>query len=834
MPKILVVVESPKKISYISGFLGKDYVVKASCGIFRDLDPKKMSIDFDNHFEPIYIITKPEVVRQLKDSCKGIDMLYIASDEDREGEAIGQSVYQLLKPKQYKRLRFNEITKKAILAAIKNPGEINYNLVNAQKARRVIDRLYGYMISPLLQKKLGGMLSAGRVQSVAARIVIDRENEIIKFLEKNQDSSYFKVSGVFDNLPSDGPGLKASLWESTDKNPHTLKDTPFKGKVAHIQLPDSDPNSNVTSFLRTALKSTFKIHSVSDKIAYRNPSPPFTTSTLQQEANRKFGMSLESTMKNAQALYEGGFITYMRTDSVEISEEGHKAIKKVIETTYGSEYYQRNTYKNKSSTSQEAHEAIRPVHPELQSIEDKISDPFQIKLYKLIWQRTIASQMKPAKLNITTIQITISKFISLEIKPFYFFQTQIETMLFPGFTKVYVESVDDPEEDLNLNKNFKGNLPKAGDKVNMKEIVAKQEFLKPQTRYTQASLVKKLEELGIGRPSTYVNTIKTIIDREYIKIGDIPGISKTISIFSIKSENKKHIMEIFEEESKILLGREKKKLIPTELGNTVNDFLIKYFADFLDYDFTANMETDLDKVAEGQKKWTQMVKMFYDKLNPIVEEVSKTKSLAQQTQNILGLDPKGNEIVAYKGKKGPVLRKKVGENFVYASIVKPLTLETITLEEAIKLLSYPKKLGKFEEEDVMLHKGEYGLYIKYKGQCVALPKDLTDPDDITLKIATKAIKEKQSKTLGEFNVKEGNQTVKALVLNGPYGPYIQANRGKKKMNYKIMPGVKPEDLTDEKVLEIISYKKTAFKKGSYGSNSKRSGKKMPAKKKKEN
>src|SRR5579872_564630 len=624
MPKILVVVESPKKISYITGFLSKDYVVKASCGIFRDLDPKKMSIDFDNRFEPIYIITKPEVVRQLKESCKGIDILYIASDEDREGEAIGHSVYELLKPKHYKRLRFNEITKKAILAAIKNPGEINYNLVDAQKARRIIDRLFGYMISPLLQKKLGGTLSAGRVQSVAARIVIDRENEIAKFLEKNQNSSYFRVSGVFDNL-------RASLWESTDKTPQSLEETAFKGKVAHIQLSDPDPNSNVTSFLRTALKSTFKIHSISDKIAYRNPSPPFTTSTLQQEANRKFGMSLESTMKNAQALYEGGFITYMRTDSVEISEDGHKAIKKVIETTYGPEYYQRNTYKNKSSTSQEAHEAIRPVHPELQSIEDKISDPFQIKLYKLIWQRTIASQMKPAKLNITTIQITISKFISEEIKPFYYFQTQIETMLFPGFTKVYVESEDDPEVDPNLNKNFNlGKLPKAGDKVNMKEIVAKQEFLKPQTRYTQASLVKKLEELGIGRPSTYVNTIKTILDREYIKIGDIPGISKTISILSIKSENKKHIMEIFEEESEILLGREKKKLIPTELGITVNDFLIKYFADFLDYDFTANMEADLDKVAEGQKKWTQMVKLFYDKLNPIVLEVSKTKSLAQQ------------------------------------------------------------------------------------------------------------------------------------------------------------------------------------------------------------
>lgn len=656
MPKILVVVESPKKISYISGFLGKDYIVKASCGIFRDLDPKTMSIDFDNNFEPVYVTTKPEVVKQLKSISKGIDTLYIASDEDREGEAIGYSVYELVKPKHYKRLRFNAINKKAILAAIKNAGEINYNLVDAQKARRVIDRLYGYMISPLLQKKLGGNLSAGRVQSVATKIVIDRENDIINFLEKNQDSSYFKVSGCFDNL-------KASLWESTDKTPHNSKEA-FKGKAAHIQLTDDgkDPDINVTFFLRKALKSIFKIHSIADKIAYRNPAPPFTTSTLQQEANRKMGMSIESTMSNAQALYEGGFITYMRTDSVEISAEGHKEIKKVIESTYGEEYYQRNTYKNKSSTSQEAHEAIRPVHPELIAIEEKIKDPYQIKLYKLIWKRTIASQMKPAKINVTTIQIIISKYLEEKLKPFYYFQTHVEHVIFPGFTKVYVESEDDPDDDPTLNKDYKGDLPKVGDTVDMKEIVAKQEYLRPQIRYTQASLVKKLEELGIGRPSTYVNTIKTIIDREYIKIGDIPGISKKINIYSIKSEKKKHIMEIFEEESIILLGKEKKKLIPTELGITVNDFLMKYFADFLDYDFTANMETDLDKVAEGKKKWKHVVKTFYDKLNPIVEEVSKIKSVAKQTEQILGTDSKGNEIIAYKGKKSPMVKKKMEIN----------------------------------------------------------------------------------------------------------------------------------------------------------------------------
>lgn len=842
MSKILVVVESPKKISYISSFLGKNYIVKASCGIFRDLNPKEMSIDFDNNFEPIYITTKPEVATQLKSVAKQIDTLYIASDEDREGEAIGHSVYELVKPKNYKRLRFNAINKKAILEAIKNAGEINFDLVDAQKARRVIDRLYGYMISPLLQKKLGGSLSAGRVQSVAAKIVIDRENEIKKFIEQNSDSSYFKVSGIFDKL-------KASLYQSTvlipaeagtsqrsgrtDKAPRENSES-LKGKSAHIQLVDdeSDPHANVIFFLRKALKSVFKIHSIEEKTAYRNPAPPFTTSTLQQEANRKFGMSLEATMRNAQALYEGGFITYMRTDSVEISPVGHKEIKKVIEETYGEEYYQRNNYKNKSSTSQEAHEAIRPVHPEhpeLMSLDDKIQDPNHIKLYKLIWQRTIASQMKPAKLNVTTIQITISKYLEEKIKPFYYFQTQIERIVFPGFTRVYVESEDDPEDDPNLNKDFSGKIPKVGDIVNMKEIIAKQEYLKPSPRYTQASLVKKLEELGIGRPSTYVNTIKTIIDREYIKVGDIAGISKNINIFSIKSEKNKHVMEIFEEESTIVLGKEKKKLIPTELGNTVNDFLVKYFSDFLDYDFTANMEGDLDKVAEGKKKWTNVVRIFYDKLNPIVEEVSKLTSVAKQTERVLGTDKDGNEIIAYKSKNGPTLKKKLGDKFVYASIPKNISLESITLKEATKQFVYPKILGEYGDKEIFLHKGEYGLYLKYDSQNISLPKEITDPKSVNLEVAIKTIKDKKSKMLGEFTVAEGTKKNKAIVLNGPYGPYIQVIRRKKKSNYPVPKSIKTDDLTSEKVLEIISTKRKPFVKNNYQGGSKKSGKKKPVK-----
>jgi len=823
MSKILVVVESPKKISYISSFLGKNYIVKASCGIFRDLNPKEMSIDFDNNFEPIYITTKPEIANQLKSVAKQIDALYIASDEDREGEAIGHSVYELVKPKNYKRLRFNAINKKAVLEAIKNAGEINYNLVDAQKARRVIDRLYGYMISPLLQKKLGGSLSAGRVQSVATKIVIDRENEIKKFLEHNQDSSYFKVSGTFDKL-------RASLYQTTGKIPNQ-KDESFKGKTAHIQLTDDEDNAheNVIFLLRKALKSIFKIHSIEAKTAFRNPAPPFTTSTLQQEANRKFGMSLEATMRNAQSLYEAGFITYMRTDSVEISPEGHKEIKKVIEETYGEDYYQRNNYKNKSTTSQEAHEAIRPVHPEIDSVDDKIEDVNQIKLYKLIWQRTIASQMKPAKLNVTTIQITISKYLTEKLNPFYYFQTQIEKIVFAGFTKVYIESEDDPQDDPDINKDFNGKIPKVGDIVNMKEIIAKQEYLRPSPRYTQASLVKKLEELGIGRPSTYVNTIKTIMDREYIKGGDIAGTSKNINIFSIKSEKNKHIMEIFEEEKTIVIGKELKKLIPTELGNTVNDFLMKYFLDFLDYDFTANMETDLDKVAEGKKKWTNVVRIFYDKLNPIVEEVSKTTSVAKQTERILGTDKDGNEIIAYKSKNGPTLKKKIDNKIVYASIPKNLSLDSITLKEAIKQFDYPKILGEYADKEVFLHKGEYGLYLKYDTQNISLPKEITDPKEVDLKMAIKEIKDKKSKMLAEFTITEGTKKNKAIVLNGPYGPYIQVIRGNKKSNYPVPKSTKIDVLTNEKVLEIISTKRKPFVKNNYQGGSKKSGKKIPAK-----
>jgi len=809
---ILVIVESAGKISKISKILGKNYIVKACMGHFRDLDPLKMSIDFDNNFEPIYIITKPPVVKNLKSVMKNVDMVYLAADGDREGAQIAQSLYHVLKPKKYKRLRFNEVTKKAIMAAIKNAGEIETDLVNAQKARRVLDRLFGYMISPILQKQLGGKLSAGRVQSVAAKIVIDKENEIIDFIEKNKDSTFFKVNGLLSKF-------KSVLYESSDKKPYAFKPKDeFKGKIAKMPLIDKK-NTNVTAFLKLCLKSDFLVHSITDRIASRSPAPPFETCTLQQEANRKFGMSIDITMRTAQKLYEGGYITYMRTDSVELSEEAHDEIKKVIIDEYGKDYYQKNVYKSKSESSQMAHEAIRPTHADLFSLEKEIDDPYQIKLYKLIWQRTIASQMKPAKIKVITIQISISKYIENKLEPFYYFQSQIENILFHGFMKVYVESTDDPLDDHTI-KDFNGSLPKIGEKLNMDEIIAKQEYLRPPPRYSEASLVKYLKKMDIGRPSTYVNTIKTIIDRKYVKIDNVAGIEKKITTYSIKSENKKRIMSIDEDNGTVLLGKESKKIIPTNLGISVNDFLVENFSEMIDYKFTAGMEKDLDKISNGEKIWHKVVQKFYDKLKPIVVELDKKKGVARESEKIIGVDDDGIEIYAIKTRDGPAIRKKMGKKFAYANIEKPLTIETIKLKDAIKLFEYPKLLGKYEKADVYLKKGPHGLYICCGNENFSFNEtDETkiDRTKISLKQAIEIIKTKKSNNLAEFNITEKGKKFKALVLNGKYGPYIQVKNGKKTINYRISRNIDAQKLTDKKVLEIISAKKSAPKKVYTGS-----------------
>lgn len=838
---ILFIVESKGKIDKITKILGPGFKVIASDGIFRDLDPKPkgggLSVDVDNNFEPIYVITKPQVVARLKEANKKATEVYIASDLDREGDGIAQSILDVLKPKKYLRLLFDAIDKKTITDAIatakKTGGEINADRVDAQKARRVLDRLFGYMISGVLQKKVGGKLSAGRTQSVAARMVIDRETEIRNFLEKNQDSSHFKVRGLFgDSLKcvlykaggeeKNGSAKNSEKNKNGDKNKKGEKNSEknkkggakinnkippdgfiTKGEVAHISLVDEDePNAKVIAFMKRCLKSTFSVRGIDKKTAVRSPAPPFTTSTLQQEAARKLGMSLDSTMSIAQKLYEAGYITYMRTDSVSISTEGHDKLKKVIIKEYGEKYYSKTEYKNKSSASQEAHECCRPVDPEIKTLDDKSDvDDRQNRLYKLIWQRTVASQMAKAKLEITTVQIDISKFVTEEIVPFYYFQSQLEKVVFQGFMKVYVESKDDVEDYPEVNT-ANAVIPKAGAKIDMLEIVAKQEFLKPPYRFTQASLVKKLTDMKIGRPSTYVNTIKTILDREYVKIGDVKGIKKEITTYTITDQDSKTINE---EVSDFRLGQEKNKMFPTSLGIEVNDFLMEHFSNLLDYKFTADMELSLDKIAQGELDWHKLIRGYYTKLKPKVDELSKLPGISKSNEKVLGKDKDGVEIIATKTKFGPVVKKLVDDKYVYAKIREPDTLENITLKKAIELLKFPKLLGTYDNKDVHLHKGVDNYYLKYDNEFYSLPEELSKTGEVSLKEAQDVIKEKLSNRLGEFDIEYKGKKVKAIVLNGPHGPYIQIKHGTKKLNFGLRGhNVEPRDLTAEKIQEIVN------------------------------
>lgn len=706
---ILFVCESKGKIEKISNILGPGFIVQASDGHFRDLDNKTMSIDFDNNFSPIYVITKPYIVDKLNKSMRKCDCLYLASDCDREGEAIAQHLYDVLKPKKCKRLIFNAITRDAILNSIKNSVEINKNLVDAQKARRILDRLFGYLISPILSQHLGKTLSAGRVQSVCTKIIIDKENEIKDFFENNNDSSFFRVSGKFQNL-------KATLHKSN------------KSCVISSE-------KEILIFLNKCLYSTFSIKSITENDSIREPVPPFETSTLQEEANRKFGFTVDLTMKTAQKLYESGYITYMRTDSVEISKEGHENIKKVIIEQFGEENYRFKNYKNKSSNSQEAHEAIRPTYPDLLDISNEVEDEIQIKLYKLIWQRTIASQMSPAKIHIITIQIEISKYVKKI--PDYYFQSQIEKIIFPGFMQVYIESKDEVIDNTNM-INFKGLIPKIGDKIIMINIIAKQDYKKPPSRFSEAMLVKTMKKIGIGRPSTYVNTIQTIKKRQYVTINNIPGISKKISIFKIASKNNKTIMEIDHIESDIVIGKEKSKICATPLGISVNDFLVNNFPKLLDYQFTAKMENKLDKITDGKLQWDIVIKKFYDYLMENSMLVTKPKKTIEPNSNYLGTDNDGNQIYAITTKYGPALKKNINNNNYYKNITNA-QLEKITLEEAIKIFEYPKELGKYNKKVITLNEGKYGLYLKFNNKNFSV----LNPE-IKLKDAIEIIKSKTS------------------------------------------------------------------------------------------
>lgn len=578
----LVIVESPGKIKKISSFLGKKYIVKASMGIIKDLNPKILSINL-NTFCPKYITTKPKIVSMLKKHMKNVDTLYIASDKDREGEQIAQSLLDTLKPKKYYRLLFNSITKDSILNAIKNKGKINQNLVNAQKSRRIVDRLYGYLLSPILQKSIKGKLSAGRVQSIVVKLVLERDNRI-KTLLKEDKTSFYTISGIFNTL-------KGNL-------------------IANNELAKIENKGLVIKLLKKFLKATYKIIEIEKNKIYKSPPPPFKTSTLQQEGINKLKIPADVVMTTAQKLYEAGFITYMRTDSVAISEECHPQIKKIVKKKYGINYYQKNIYENNSVNTQEAHECCRPTNPLLDNLKTLIDDKLQIKLYDIIWKRTIASQMKNAEFMTYTIKVDISNVTD------YYFQSKFEICLFLGFLKVYKDDIDKTNMIYNINDN-----------LSMEKITAEEKDEVLPVHYSQSSLISKMEKIGVGRPSTYSFIIKTILERQYVKITNIKGIPKKYSIYEIKSKNKIPVMEIIEDSYTKMYGAEKNKIIITELGEQVVDFLCIHFTELMDYEFTNKMEKELDEIAKGDLNWKHYVRSFYNKLNLLISEFRKKNEI---------------------------------------------------------------------------------------------------------------------------------------------------------------------------------------------------------------
>ena len=727
MPKNLVIVESPAKAKTIENFLGSDFKVTSCYGHIVDLPSKELGVNIDKGFQPKYIVSsdKKKVVTSLKSLAKKAEFVWLASDEDREGEAIAWHLSNALKldEKKTKRIVFHEITKKAILDAIENPRKINYNLVNAQQARRVLDRLVGYQLSPVLWKKIKGGLSAGRVQSVSVRLIVEREREINSF----STSEHYRTNAEF--LTSDAKKFKANL------------DTEFK------------IYGQVEEFLKKNIKSEFSIVSRTTKPAVKSPAAPFTTSTLQQEASRKLFFSVSKTMTLAQRLYESGLITYMRTDSVNLSNEAKSQAKAEIIRRFGVKYYNGKDYKNKSSNAQEAHEAIRPTNFKVQNIT---ADYDQKRLYELIWKRTISSQMSQAKLERTILKIGSNTYENL-------FIAKGEILIFDGFLKVYLESLDDDEEKV------QGILPnvKVGDKLKLYSMESIQRFTRPPSRYTEASLVRKLEELGIGRPSTYAPTISTIQARGYILKGENEGIERNYK--KIKLQQEKISSSIAIEK----VSSEKGKLIPSDIGIIVNDFLVNNFEEILNYNFTALVEKNFDKIASGNEDWSKMIENFYTKFQPVVEDVKENAS-RESGERILGEDPKSGRVVKVRlGKFGPIAQIGVAEDEekpVFASLQLNQTLESISLEDALTLFKLPRKVGDYIGNEVMANNGRFGPYIKYADSFVSIPKNIS-PFEIDLDKAIELIKEKEKANMPiheykNFSVTKGK---------GRFGPFIKWN-----------------------------------------------------------
>ena len=759
----LVIVESPAKAGTIQKFLGKDYIVKSSFGHIRDLQSNTMSIDVKDGFKPEYVIPedKKKLVAELKKAAKEAKTIYLASDEDREGEAISWHLFDVLglKEENTKRIVFHEITKDAILKAIENPRSIDMNLVGAQQARRVLDRLVGFELSPVLWRKIQPKLSAGRVQSVALRLIVDREREILGF--KNE--AYYKVEAQFH--PEGSPAKTVVK---------ALLDTKFQS----IQ--------EAENFLQKCIDANFSIESMDQKDGNRFPAAPFTTSTLQQEASRKLRLSVSQTMSIAQRLYENGHITYMRTDSTNLSSLAINTAKNYILENYGEEYSKVRQYKTKSKGAQEAHEAIRPTYIDRLTIE---GTPQEKKLYELIWKRTVASQMADAKVLKTDVKVISDKTTEK-------FNIQATQVMFDGFLKLYMEGSDDAKQDEEII------LPELhiGDKMTAKSISAECKFTSAPSRYSEATLVKKLEELGIGRPSTYAPTISTLTKgRGYITKGDKEGVKTEVTNLTLKSG------KITSTKKVETIGAEKGRLLPQEIGMIVTDYLVNNFDTVLDYRFTANVEEDFDAIAEGNQEWNSMISSFYEPFHKQVDEILHNGEYSK-TSRELGIDPSdGQPLVARYGQYGPYVQKGDGENKTYASLAPGQLIESITLEEAIKLFELPRTVGQYEGIDIICTKGRFGPYIKYGSKNVALPKG-TNPVSIDLDSCIKLITEAETKAanavLAHFEASD------IQVINGAYGPYIK-HAGN---NYKLPKGTDAATLTKEKCLELIQNSEPTGKK----------------------
>lgn len=759
MPKNLVIVESPAKAKTIEKFLGSDYKVMSSFGHIRDLADKGIGIDFENRYKPLYVVStdKKKVVSELKKAAKEAENIWLASDEDREGEAIAWHLFDELKlnTQQTRRIVFHEITKEAIQNAIQTPRHIDMHLVDAQQARRVLDRIVGFELSPVLWRKVRPSLSAGRVQSVAVRLIVEKEREINQFVTE----SWFRVNAEFSTVDVQG-------------NPVTMR-AELQHRFAQKEV--------AYAFLESSKNAQYKVSDIVTRPGKKSPAAPFTTSTLQQEASRKLGFSVSQTMRIAQSLYESGNITYMRTDSVHLSNLALNTAKAEIKTMAGDAYVKTRQFSTQSKGAQEAHEAIRPTYMNLRTVDGTAQEK---KLYDLIWKRTIASQMADAQLEKTTITITTSS-------SKHVFAASGEVIVFDGFLKVYMESIEDDDEETS------GLLPalKSGQRLEAAEITAHQRFSQRPARYSEASLVRKLEELGIGRPSTYAPIITTIQNRLYVEKGDRVAEKRHYQFLSLKNN---HITEQQKSEN---TGAEKGRLYPTDIGIVVNDFLTEYFPDILNFNFTAEIEKEFDSIADGEIPWVDSIDRFYKSFHPVVENTLKN-SERQVGERVLGVDPQSGRQISVKiGRFGPIAQIGTAEEEtkpVFAALKKNQSIESISLEEAIELFKLPRELGELEGQMMTVAIGRFGPYIRHAGAFYSLPKT-DDPMTITTTRASEIVFEKREKDKNK-EIKKLGSNQEYVVLNGRFGPYFTFD-GK---NFKIPKTTDPATLTEEDCQRLVA------------------------------